>query len=72
MYLIKNNPVHFHWLLWLFSDHYTFNSLNLFILAQLCSKFSQVNLFKSVSSPLPGTHQYWCHMRNHGRGLCGI
>ena len=43
----------------------------LFILARLEASF--YNLFKTLSSPLPGTNQYnWCHMRNHGREPCGV
>ena len=33
---------------------------------------SSHNLFKSLSSLLPGTNQYWCHMRNHGCDQCGV
>ena len=29
--------------------------------------FSSIVKYKSLSSPLTGTNQYWCHMRNHGR-----
>jgi hypothetical protein len=28
---------------------------------------SSCNLYNSLSSPLPGTNQYWCHMKKHGR-----
>ena len=27
---------------------------------------------KSLSSPLPGTNQYWCHMRDHERQLSWV
>ena len=40
----------------------------IFILARLRSH----NLFKSLSSPLPGTNQYLCHMRSDGRDQCGV
>ena len=43
--------------------------LNLFYLH--CEASSH-NLFKSLLGPLPGTNQYWCHMRNHRRDLCGV
>ena len=29
-------------------------------------------LIKSLLSPLPGTNQYWCHMKNHGCDPCRV
>ena len=39
-----------------------FTNLNLLNLALNCEANSY-DLFKSLSSPLPGTNKYWCHMR---------
>ena len=39
---------------------------------QLDCEASCHNLFKSHSSTLPGTNQYWCHMKNHGRDPCEV
>ena len=41
----------------------------IYFLARLWSIFSQL---KSLSSPIYGTSQYWCHMRNHVCDSCGI
>ena len=46
-----------------------FFSLNTYLSSLDCEASSH-NFFKSLSSPLPGTNQYWCHMRNHGRDPC--
>ena len=57
------------------TTYYTPNDTTLIVnfkliyFSSICEASSH-NLFKSLSSPLPGTSQYWCDMRNHGRGLC--
>jgi hypothetical protein len=30
------------------------------------------NLYSSLSGPLPGANQYWCHMKKHGRDPIGV
>ena len=40
-------------------------SLIVFILLWLWNKFTQLRYI--IFNPLPGTNQYWCYMRNHGR-----
>ena len=49
---------------------YSYEIVVLFCLNIIC--FSSIvkkasSLFLSFSSPLPGTHQYWCLMEKHGR-----
>ena len=53
---------------------------NIVINYQHCNKIIHVNLpsflawlwnkFSQLMSPLPGTNQCWCHMRNHGHDPC--
>ena len=44
--------------------------LKLFI--ELDCGASSHNLLKSLLSPLPGTNQYWCYMKNHGHDPCVV
>ena len=47
-------------------NHIYFSSIVKQILA------TYINHSRVRLSLFPGTNQYWCHMRNHGRDPCGV
>ena len=45
---------------------------HIYLSIYLSCEISSHNIYKSFSSQLLGTNQYWCRMRNHGCGHVGL